>query len=120
MFLDAAGEHEIDNLDFIVPRETLSFDAAGNLLVPVSEPVARHWRYQLRVPRPGDRIVLGMRHEGGMLLVDGCETMCFEAVTVYASPCFAFYESGHGGGGNTYRRWGRTGCWPPPPTVSTR
>lgn len=104
MFLDAAGEHEIDNLDFIVPRETLSFDAAGNLLVPVSEPVARHWRYQLRTPRPGDRIVLGMRHEGGMLLVDGCETMCFEAVTVYASPCFAFYESGHGGGGNSYRR----------------
>ena len=104
MFLDAAGEHEVDNLDFIVPRETLSFDAAGNLLVPVSEPVARHWRYQLRTPRPGDRIVLGMRHEGGMLLVDGCETMCFEAVTVYASPCFAFYESGHGGGGNSYRR----------------
>ncbi len=103
MFLDAAGEHEIDNLDFIVPREKLSFDAAGNLLVPVSEPVARHWRYQLRVPRPGDRIVLGMRHEGGMLLVDGCEAMCFEAVTVYASPCFAFYEIGHGGGGNTYR-----------------
>ena len=103
MFLDAAGEHEIDNLDFIVPREKLSFDAAGNLLVPVSEPVARHWRYQLRVPRPGDRIVLGMRHEGGMLLVDGCEAMCFETVTVYASPCFAFYEIGHGGGGNTYR-----------------
>lgn len=103
MFLDAAGEGETDNLDFIVPREKLSFDAAGNLLVPVSEPVARHWRYQLRAPRPGDRVVLGMRHEGGMLLVDGCEAMCFEAVTVYASPCFAFYEIGHGGGGNTYR-----------------
>ena len=104
MFLDAAGEHEIDNLDFIVPRETLSFDAAGNLLVPVSEPVARHWRYQLRTPRPGDRIVLGMRHEGGMLLVDSCENMEFEAITIYASPGFAFYETGHGGGGNTYRR----------------
>ena len=103
MFLDVAGECETDNLDFIVPREKLSLDAAGNLLVPVSEPVARHWRYQLRVPRPGDRVVLGMRHEGGMLLVDGCEAMCFEAVTVYASPCFAFYEIGHGGGGNTYR-----------------
>lgn len=103
MFLDVAGECETDNLDFIVPREKLSLGAAGNLLVPVSEPVARHWRYQLRVPRPGDRVVLGMRHEGGMLLVDGCETMCFEAVTVYASPCFAFYEIGHGGGGNTYR-----------------
>ena len=82
---------------------SFAVDAAGNLLVPVSEPVARHWRYQLRVPRPGDRVVLGMRHEGGMLLVDGCEAMCFEAVTVYASPCFAFYEIGHGGGGNTYR-----------------
>ena len=103
MFLDVAGECETDNLDFIVPREKLSLDAAGNLLVPVSEPVARHWRYQLRVPRPGDRVVLGMRHEGGMLLVDGCEARCFEAVTVYASPCFAFYEIGHGGGGNTYR-----------------
>ena len=104
MLLDAAGEHEIDNLDFIVPRETLSFDAAGNLLVPVSEPVARHWRYQLRTPRPGDRIVLGMRHEGGMLLVDSCENMEFEAITIYASPGFAFYETGHGGGGNSYRR----------------
>lgn len=104
MFLDPAGRYETDNLDFIILREELSFDAEGNLLVPVPEPVARHWRYQLRMPSPGDRVVLGMRRDGGMLLVESCENMEFEAITIYASPGFAFYETGHGGGGNTYRR----------------
>ena len=105
MFLDPAGRYETDNLDFIIPREKLSFDPEGNLRVPVPEPVSRHWRYQLRMPTPGDRVVLGMRRDGGgMLLVDSCENMEFEAITIYASPGFAFYETGHGGGGNTYRR----------------
>lgn len=105
MFLDADGRSETDNLDFIVSREEVAADhKVGILRIPVTERQTEHWHYQLRQPRPGDRVALGMRHEGGMLLVDGCEAMTFEDVTVYASPCFAFYENGHGNGGNTYRR----------------
>lgn len=103
MFLDSEGRYETDSHDLIVSRESLRIDADGNVTIPISESFTKHWRYQIHPPRSGDQVVLGMRHEGGLLLVDRCENMVFESVTVYASPCFVFYEVGHGEGGNTYR-----------------
>lgn len=104
MFLDAAGEFETDNIDFRPALDTVRFDGVNRIHVPVWDQVAAHWEKQLRPPRPGDRIALGMRQEGGTILVDGCADMAFADITIHASQGFAFFESGHGGGGNRYRR----------------
>lgn len=104
MFLDAAGEFETDNIDFRPSLDTVRFDGVDRIHVPVWDHVAAHWEKQLRPPRVGDRIALGMRQEGGTILVDGCGEMSFTDITIHASQGFAFFESGHGGGGNRYRR----------------
>ena len=104
MFLDSAGEFETDNIDFRPALETIRFDGVDRIHIPVWESVAEHWKNQLLPPRPGDRVVFGMRQEGGSILVDGCSDMAFFDVTIHASQGFAFFESGHGGGGNRYRR----------------
>lgn len=104
MFLDAAGEFETDNTDFRPTLDTVRFDGIDRIHIPVWESVAAHWKHQLRPPRPGDRIALGMRQEGGSILVNGCSDMAFSGITIHASQGFAFFESGHGGGGNRYRR----------------
>ena len=103
MLLTPDGSRENDNLDFRPLRREVVPDGGNRLAISIHDDVAEHWSRQLRPPHPGDRIVLGMRHEGGMLLVDGCGDMSFEHITVYASPCFAFYEIGYGDGGNGYR-----------------
>lgn len=104
MFLDATGEFETDNTDFRPKLDSVRFDGIDRIHVPVDQPVAEHWAQQLRPPRPGDRIVFGMRQEGGSVLVDGCSDLSFSDITIHASQGFAFFESGHGGGGNHYRR----------------
>ena len=104
MFLDADGHAETDNIDFRPDLDNVRFDGKDRLIIPVWNLVAEHWNSQLRPPQAGDRIALGMRQEGGMLMVDGCGEMAFADITIYASQGFAFFEAGHGDGGNRYQR----------------
>lgn len=103
MFLDADGVGETDNIDFRPDLDSILFDGKDRLTIPVWDHVVDHWDAQLCPPQSGDRIALGMRQEGGMLLVDGCGDMVFSNITIYASQGFAFFEVGHGAGGNRYR-----------------
>ena len=104
MFLLPDGSEEYDSKDCFIRKQSIRFEPPCSIAFSISPKVFQHWQNQLRRPQTGDRLVMGIRHGGGMIVSIGCGGMSFEDITIYASSGFAFFEQDFGKGGNTYRR----------------